>query len=57
MFVANVGDTMVVLGCTNPCFHHGQPNTNEPKVIARILIKEHKPDVYMKKKRIELLGG
>lgn len=57
MFVANGGDTMVVLGCTNPCFHHGQLNINKPKVIARVITKEHKPDVYMEKKRIELLDG
>lgn len=44
--VANVGDSIAVLGCTNPYFHHEQPNTNEPNVIARVLTKEHKPDVY-----------
>ena len=57
MFVVNAGDTMVVLGCTNPCFHHGQPNINEPKVITRVMTKEHKPDFYMDKKRIELSDG
>lgn len=53
MYVANVGDSTVVLGKTNP--YYGEPG--EPEVIAEVVTRDHKPEDKKEKKRIEKLGG
>ena len=50
MYIANVGDSTIVLGKTN-----GKPG--EPEVIAEVITKDHKPEVEEEKRRIEALGG
>lgn len=46
-YVANVGDSTVILGQTNP----------DSQIIASIMTDNHKPYNYKEKQRIELLGG
>ena len=53
MYVANVGDSTVVLGKSNP--NYGEPG--EPEVIAEVVTRDHKPEDKKEKKRIERLGG
>ena len=53
MFVANVGDSAVVLGKTNSKF--GEPG--EPEVIAQVMTKKHAPSNKNERERIEKLGG
>ena len=53
MFVANVGDSAVVLGKANPNF--GKPG--EPEIIAEVMTRKHAPTKKKEKRRIEKLGG
>ena len=53
MFVANVGDSAVVLAKTNPKF--GEPG--EPEVIAQVMTRKHAPTNKNERERIEKLGG
>ena len=46
-YVANVGDSTVIIGQTNP----------DSQIIASIMTNNHKPDNYKEKQRIDLLGG
>ena len=53
MYIANVGDSTIVLGKTNP--KYGEPG--EPEVIAEVITRDHKPEDKKEKRRIEALGG
>jgi len=53
MYIANVGDSTVVLGKSNPKF--GEPG--EPEVVAEVITRDHKPEDKKEKRRIEALGG
>ena len=53
IYIANVGDSTIVLGKTNP--NYGEPG--EPEVIAEVVTRDHKPEDKKEKKRIERLGG
>jgi len=53
MYIANVGDSTVVLGKANP--KYGEPG--EPEILAEVITRDHKPDDVEEKSRIEALGG
>ena len=53
MYIANVGDSTVVLGKMNPKYGEA----GEPEVIAEVITKDHKPEDKKEKRRIEALGG
>lgn len=53
MYIANVGDSTIVLGKANP--KYGEPG--EPEVIAEVITRDHKPEDKKEKRRIEALGG
>ncbi|XP_065892887.1 protein phosphatase 1D-like [Dysidea avara] len=50
IFIANVGDSTVVLGKSNL-------NDREPKILAEIITRDHKPGDEEERRRIEALGG
>ena len=53
MYIANVGDSTVVLGKANP--KYGEPG--EPEIVAEVITRDHKPEDKKEKRRIEALGG
>ena len=53
LYIANVGDLSIVLGKNNPKFGE----VGEPKVIAEVITRDHKPEDKKEKRRIEALGG
>ena len=53
MYIANVGDSTVVLGKANP--NYGEPG--EPEMVAEVITRDHKPEDKKEKRRIEALGG
>ena len=53
IFIANVGDSAIVLGKANP--KYGKPG--EQEVIAQCLTKRHVPNNKEERERIENLGG
>ena len=48
IFMANIGDSTVLMGVTNP--RYGEPL--DPRVIARVLTKDHKPGDLEEQERI-----
>ena len=52
IFVANVGDSTAVMGVTNP--RYGEPS--EPRIIAQVLTKDHKPEDPEEQEHIKHLG-
>lgn len=53
MFIANVGDSAVVLGKANPKYG----KLGKPEVIAKVMTRKHSLKDEMERKRIEQLGG
>ena len=53
MYIANVGDSTIVLGKANPKYGEA----GEPEVIAEVITRDHKPEDKKEKRRIEALGG
>jgi len=53
MYIANVGDSTIMLGKANP--NHGEPR--EPEIVAEVITRDHKPQDKKEKQRIEALGG
>ena len=53
IFIANVGDSAIVLGKANP--KYGKPG--EQEVIAQCLTTKHRPNNKEERERIENLGG
>lgn len=53
MYIANVGDSTIVLGKSNPKFGEA----GEPEVVAEVITRDHKPEDKKEKRRIEALGG
>lgn len=53
MYIANVGDSTVVLGKANT--KYSEPG--EPEIVAEVLTRDHKPEDKQEKRRIEALGG
>ena len=54
MFVANVGDSMIVMGSRNI---PEKPGENENNFVAKDLTIDHKPELQKEKRRIEKSGG
>ena len=54
IFVANVGDSTAVMGVANPRYFHGC--RFEPRIIAKVLTKDHKPTDVTELQRITSLG-
>jgi len=53
MYIANVGDSTVVLGKANP--NYGE--LGEPEIVAEVITRDHKPEDKKERRRIEALGG
>ena len=53
MYIANVGDSTIILGKSNPKFREN----SEPEVVAEVITRDHKPEDEKEKRRIEALGG
>nr|XP_002127750.1 protein phosphatase 1D isoform X1 [Ciona intestinalis] len=53
MYVANVGDSMIVMGSRDVC----DKSVIKPKFIAKDLTIDHKPELYKERSRIERCGG
>ena len=54
IYVANVGDSTAVMGVANPRYVCGYPS--EPRVIAKVLTKDHKPTDPQELQHIKHLG-
>lgn len=50
--MANVGDSTAVMGVVNP--RYGEPL--EPRIVAQVLTKDHKPEDPEEQERIKHLG-
>uniref|UniRef100_A0A1X7V4R5 PPM-type phosphatase domain-containing protein n=1 Tax=Amphimedon queenslandica TaxID=400682 RepID=A0A1X7V4R5_AMPQE len=53
IYVANVGDSTGIMGVRNP--HFGEPE--EPLIIPKVLIKDHKPEDPEEQENTRRLGG
>jgi len=54
MYVANVGDSMIVMGSRDV---PENPNQLPSSFVASLLTIDHKPDLMKERKRIEKSGG